>query len=271
MQCIILFMTSKHQTTNLVFPNHFHKFSVSQFEQLKKKTNFSLAQIGKKNCFGQPIKSLFSFQNWEKCVNKIEKNKIRGLVVWYHEQDIRCAVTFTSFVRCWKEFFKNQIKDLSDQLDINMSGSENYTSFIGIKNLSQPFENPISTSLFILLIVLGILGITCSFCLVCKFLEKMFYHFRGTKLQKIRCNETIWSCGSWRENHVSCENSVNEKIYRWRLFNNDEDQILLANFSDDFIFLFIKITTLFVTNLNKILYTQSQFHNKVEIMMSSFV
>ena len=119
---------------------------------------------------------MFSFQNWEKCVNKIEKNKIRGLVVWYHEQDIRCAVTFTSFVRCWKEFFKNQIKDLSDQLDINMSGSENYTSFIGIKNLSQPFENPISASLFILLIVLGILGILCLLFLTFKLVEKVFPH-----------------------------------------------------------------------------------------------
>ena len=57
---------------------------------------------------------------------------------------------------------------------MNMSGSENYTTSIGIQNLSQPFENPISASLFILLIVLGILGILCLFCLVFKFVEKVF-------------------------------------------------------------------------------------------------
>ena len=66
-----------------------------------------------------------------------------------------------------------------------MSGSENYTSFIGIKNLSQPFENPISASLFILLIVLGILGITSSFCLICKFLEKIFYHHATASITPI--------------------------------------------------------------------------------------
>ena len=66
-----------------------------------------------------------------------------------------------------------------------MSGSDNYTTSIGIEKLSQPFENPISASLFILLIVLGILGITCSFCLVCKFLEKMFYHHRTASITPI--------------------------------------------------------------------------------------
>ena len=39
-----------------------------------------------------------------------------------------------------------------------MTGSDNYTTSIGIQNLSQPFETPIPASLFILLIVLGILG-----------------------------------------------------------------------------------------------------------------
>ena len=47
---------------------------------------------------------------------------------------------------------------LSKSLEINMSGSDNYTISIGIQNLSQLFENPIPASLFILLIVLGILG-----------------------------------------------------------------------------------------------------------------
>ena len=66
-----------------------------------------------------------------------------------------------------------------------MSGSDNYTTPIGIKNLLQPFENPISASLFILFIVLGILGITCSFCLVRKFLEKMFHHHSTATIQPI--------------------------------------------------------------------------------------
>ena len=39
-----------------------------------------------------------------------------------------------------------------------MTGSDNYTVAIGIQNLSQPFENHIPASLFILFIVLGILG-----------------------------------------------------------------------------------------------------------------
>ena len=46
-----------------------------------------------------------------------------------------------------------------------MSGY-NYTTAIGIQNLSQPFN----------LIVLGILGILCLICLISKFLEKMFPH-----------------------------------------------------------------------------------------------
>ena len=66
-----------------------------------------------------------------------------------------------------------------------MSGSDNYTTSIGIQKPSQPLEYPISSSLFILLILLGILGITCSFCLVCKFLEKMFYHHRTASITPI--------------------------------------------------------------------------------------
>ena len=66
-----------------------------------------------------------------------------------------------------------------------MSGSDNYTTSIGIQNLSQPFENPIPASLLILLIVLGILGIIFLFCLVFKFLEKMFYHHSTTSIEPI--------------------------------------------------------------------------------------
>ena len=70
-----------------------------------------------------------------------------------------------------------------------MSGSDNYTTSIGIQNLLEPFENPISASLFILLLVLGILGILCLFCLVFKLKEKVFPHstryvFRLVKLNK---------------------------------------------------------------------------------------
>ena len=66
-----------------------------------------------------------------------------------------------------------------------MSGSDNYTTSIGIQNLSQPFENPIPASLLILLIVLGILGIIFLFCLVFKFLEKMLYHHSTTSIEPI--------------------------------------------------------------------------------------
>ena len=77
----------------------------------------------------------------------------------------------------------NQIKGLSISFDINMSGSDNYTT--SIQKLSQPFENPIPASFLILLIVLGILGITCLLCLVSKFLEKMFYHHSTTSIEPI--------------------------------------------------------------------------------------
>ena len=66
-----------------------------------------------------------------------------------------------------------------------MSGSDNYTTSIGIQKLSQPFENPIPASLLILLIVLGILGIIFLFCLVFKFLEKMFYHHSTSSIEPI--------------------------------------------------------------------------------------
>ena len=108
-----------------------------------------------------------------------------GLVVWCHEQDIRCAITFTSFVRWSKEFLKNSI---SISLDINMSGY-NYTTSIGIQKLSQPLENPISASLFILLIVLGILGILCLFCLVFKFVEKVFPHSTRYVFREVKYNK----------------------------------------------------------------------------------
>lgn len=84
-----------------------------------------------------------------------------------------------------QKFKKNQIKGLSNSLDFNMSGSDNNTTSIGIKNPSQPFENSISASHFTLLSVLGILGITCLFCLVCKFTKKMFYHHSTANVEPI--------------------------------------------------------------------------------------
>ena len=67
-----------------------------------------------------------------------------------------------------------------------MSGSDNYTTSIGIHNLSKPFENPIiSASFLILLIVFGILGITCLLWLVSKFLKKIFHHHTTTIIEPI--------------------------------------------------------------------------------------
>ena len=82
---------------------------------------------------------------------------------------------------------KNQIKGLSNSMDINMSGSDNYTTSIG--SLSKSFENPISASLFILFMVLSILGILCLFFLIFKLVEKVFPHstryvFRVVKYNK---------------------------------------------------------------------------------------
>ena len=82
-----------------------------------------------------------------------------------------------------QKFKKNQIKGLSNSLNSNMSGSDNNTTSIGIRNPSQPFENSISASHFTLLSVLGILGITFLFCLVCKFTKKMFYHHSTANIE----------------------------------------------------------------------------------------
>ena len=70
----ILFVTSNHQT-NIVFPI----FSTN-FQQLKKKANFSLVQNQEKPCFG-PIKSLFSFSTAEAEKNLWKKLGETNLVV----------------------------------------------------------------------------------------------------------------------------------------------------------------------------------------------
>ena len=85
----ILFVTSNHQTTNLVFPNFFHEF-------------FSVLAVEKENKFfigpkkwvffqfwtNEKFVFFFNCSNWEKLVEIIGENKIGGLVVWYHERDI---------------------------------------------------------------------------------------------------------------------------------------------------------------------------------------
>ena len=86
----ILFVTSNHQTTNFVFPNFFHEcFSVLAVEKENK------LFIGSKQLFSQlwtneKIVFFFNCSNWE----KIGENKIGGLVVWCHKQDIRLLFTF---------------------------------------------------------------------------------------------------------------------------------------------------------------------------------
>ena len=71
----ILFVTSNHQITNIVFPI----FSTN-FQQLKKKANFSLVQNQEKPCFG-PIKGLFSFSTAEAEKNLWKKLGKTNLVV----------------------------------------------------------------------------------------------------------------------------------------------------------------------------------------------
>ena len=76
---------SWHQTTKqpILFST-----KLSQFEQLKKKTNLSLVQNWeKKICFGPINVFFFSCKNWEKFVEKIGKINISCLVIWRHEQD----------------------------------------------------------------------------------------------------------------------------------------------------------------------------------------
>jgi hypothetical protein len=62
-------VTSNHQTTNLVSPNFSRNFS--QFEHLKKKTNFSLAQIEKKHLF-----SLSTAQTEKNLWKKLGKTRL---------------------------------------------------------------------------------------------------------------------------------------------------------------------------------------------------
>ena len=73
-QSIILLVTSNNQSC---FPQFFPQI-YPQFEQLKKKTNFSLVPNWEKTCFG-PIKSLISFSN-TKTEKKIVENKIGCLM-----------------------------------------------------------------------------------------------------------------------------------------------------------------------------------------------
>jgi hypothetical protein len=76
-------VTSNHQITNLVSPNLSTKFS--QFEHLKKKTNFSLVQNQEKTCLG-PIQNLFSLSTAQ--VEKI-RGKNLGKQDWWFDVTIK--------------------------------------------------------------------------------------------------------------------------------------------------------------------------------------
>ena len=106
-----LFVTSNHQTTNLVFPIFFHEFF--SVEQLKAKTNFSLVvQNWEKTCFG-PIKSFFSFSTAKTEKNSWKKLVKTKLVVWWFDVTkkicVRAAHHMVSRIPNYHEFF-NQSK-----------------------------------------------------------------------------------------------------------------------------------------------------------------
>ena len=52
----------------------------------------------------EKVRFLFQLLNWEKFVEKIGENKIRGLVVWCHEQDkgIDLIIEKVSLFLGWK-------------------------------------------------------------------------------------------------------------------------------------------------------------------------
>ena len=92
----ILFVTSNHQTTNLVFPNYFNKF-FSVWAVEKENKLFIGAKLRKKTCFGPIWKVCFLFQllklrkkTWPE---NIRENKIGGLMPWtrssFHRDDVR--------------------------------------------------------------------------------------------------------------------------------------------------------------------------------------
>ena len=67
-----MLVTLKHQTTNSIFPNF---ISPNFFRDI-----FSAGLV-------EEFVFFLNCSNWEKFVEKIGENKIRGLVVWCHEQD----------------------------------------------------------------------------------------------------------------------------------------------------------------------------------------
>ena len=78
----ILFVTSNHQTTNLVFPNFFHEFfSVWAVEKYNKL--FIGPKLRKKICLG-PIKSLLSFSTAQlRKFHGKKWGKTRFVVLWF--------------------------------------------------------------------------------------------------------------------------------------------------------------------------------------------
>ena len=69
----ILFVTTNHQTTNLVFSVFFHEFISVWTVEKENKPAIHWSKTEKKNCFG-PIKRLFSFS-----MAKTEKNSWKKL------------------------------------------------------------------------------------------------------------------------------------------------------------------------------------------------
>ena len=117
-----MFVTSNHQTTNLVIIKFFYEFfSVKRketfqfhssktekkncFGPLKRKLCFlfQLLKLRKKNCFG-PIKSLFSFSTAKTEKNswkKLRKTRLAVTVVWCHEQNIHLSCSWDSSNQFW--------------------------------------------------------------------------------------------------------------------------------------------------------------------------
>ena len=76
----ILFVTSNHQTTNLVSPNFFHEF-FSVWAVEKENKLFIGLKMGKKLWWpNNKFILFFNCEHWEKIVNRIGENKIGCLI-----------------------------------------------------------------------------------------------------------------------------------------------------------------------------------------------
>ena len=100
----ILFMTSNHQTTNIVLPKFFYEFfSVCAFEKERK---LFIGLKPRKNLFWTNKKFVFLFNcsSWEKFVEKIGGNKIGGLMsrtFWRKIAHLNFLLNFDKIVHLW--------------------------------------------------------------------------------------------------------------------------------------------------------------------------